>query len=130
MPAVPSPALPRQAMPSRAEPATCRREGSHNLCLVSQAATGRRGYSEIRLYANVLMTENRRLYAAIGYEKTGRGIDAGFERVFMCKRLSGPSTDTVLPVQKQLEAYNAREPRSRSPVSFPSITLYNATGKI
>jgi hypothetical protein len=69
------------------------------------------------------MIENRRLYAAIGYEETGRGIGAGFERVFMCKRLSGPSTDTVLPFQKQPEAYNAREPCSRSPVSFSSITL-------
>jgi hypothetical protein len=85
----------------------------------------RRGYSEIRLYTNVLMIENRRLYAAIGDEQTGRGIGSGFERVFMCKRLSGPSTDTVLPIQKQLEAYNAREPRSRRKSRFFSTNGRN-----
>jgi hypothetical protein len=33
------------------------------------------------------MTENPRLYAAIGYEETGRGYEAGYERVFMRKRI-------------------------------------------
>ena len=68
------------------------------LLVFAEAEAVRRGYSEIRLYTNVLMTENRRLYVAIGYEETGRGTGAGFERVFMRKRLSRPSTDTVLPV--------------------------------
>jgi len=49
----------------------------------------RRGYSEIRLYTHRTMTENQRLYAAIGYEETGRGSEAGYERVFMRKRLAG-----------------------------------------
>jgi hypothetical protein len=35
------------------------------------------------------MTENQRLYAAIGYEETGRATEAGYERVFMRKRLAG-----------------------------------------
>ncbi len=60
------------------------------MLVFAEAEAVRRGYSEIRLYTNVLMIENRRLYAAIGYKETGRGIGAGFERVFMCKRLSGP----------------------------------------
>jgi ribosomal protein S18 acetylase RimI-like enzyme len=47
----------------------------------------RRGYPEIRLYTHRLMTENQRLYASIGYEETGRGEEAGYERVFMRKRL-------------------------------------------
>jgi ribosomal protein S18 acetylase RimI-like enzyme len=49
----------------------------------------RRGYREIRLYTHQTMTENQRLYAAIGYEETGRGTEAGYERVFMRKRLAG-----------------------------------------
>jgi ribosomal protein S18 acetylase RimI-like enzyme len=47
----------------------------------------RRGYREIRLYAHQTMVENQRLYASIGYEETGRGTEAGYERVFMRKRL-------------------------------------------
>jgi len=45
------------------------------------------GYQEIRLYTHETMTENQRLYAAIGYEETGRGYEAGYERVFMRKRI-------------------------------------------
>ena len=45
------------------------------------------GYREIRLYTHQTMTENQRLYAAMGYEETGRGTEAGYERVFMRKRL-------------------------------------------
>jgi ribosomal protein S18 acetylase RimI-like enzyme len=47
----------------------------------------RRGYREIRLYTHRTMTENQRLYAAIGYEETGQGTESGYERVFMRKRL-------------------------------------------
>lgn len=80
------------------------------LLAFAEAEAMRRGYSEIRLYTNMLMTENRRLYAGTGYEETGRGTGgAGFERVFMSKRLSGLPTDIAAPVQKQLEAYNARD---------------------
>jgi hypothetical protein len=34
------------------------------------------------VYTNVLMNENRRLYAAIGYEEMGRGTGAGEELPF------------------------------------------------
>jgi|HubBroStandDraft_6_1064221.scaffolds.fasta_scaffold16145_2 ribosomal protein S18 acetylase RimI-like enzyme len=47
----------------------------------------RRGYREIRLYTHQTMVENQRLYATIGYQETGRGTEAGFDRVFMRKLL-------------------------------------------
>src|SRR5215831_2585856 len=47
----------------------------------------RRGYHEIRLYTHQTMVENQRLYKLIGYEETGRGTQAGYDRVFMRKRL-------------------------------------------
>ena len=47
----------------------------------------RRGYREIRLYTHQTMIENQRLYAALGYEETGRATQAGYDRVFMCKQL-------------------------------------------
>ena len=59
------------------------------LLAFAEAEAMRRGYSEIRLYTHETMTENQRLYAAIGYEETGRGTDDGYERVFMRKKLGG-----------------------------------------
>ena len=47
----------------------------------------RRGYREIRLYTHQTTVENQRLYASIGYQETGRGTEAGFDRVFMRKPL-------------------------------------------
>ena len=47
----------------------------------------RRGYREIRLYTHQTMVENQRLYVSIGYEETGRGSEAGYNRVFMRKQL-------------------------------------------
>ena len=68
------------------------RQGSglgRRLLAFAEAEAVRRGYREIRLYTHRTMTENQRLYAAIGYEETGRGTEAGYERVFMRKRLAG-----------------------------------------
>ena len=42
---------------------------------------------KIRLYMHQTMVENQRLYALIGYEETGRGTEAGYDRVFMRKQL-------------------------------------------
>jgi ribosomal protein S18 acetylase RimI-like enzyme len=67
------------------------RQGSglgRRLLAFAEAEAARRGYREIRLYTHETMTENQRLYAAIGYEETGRGTEAGYERVFMRKRLT------------------------------------------
>jgi hypothetical protein len=33
------------------------------------------------------MVENQRLYASIGYQETGRAAEAGYDRVYMRKRL-------------------------------------------
>ena len=51
----------------------------------------RRGYDEIRLYTHETMVENVRMYAKLGYEETGRGEQAGYDRVFMRKVLRGDS---------------------------------------
>jgi GNAT superfamily N-acetyltransferase len=59
------------------------------LLAFAEAEAVRRGYNEIRLYTHQKMTENQRRYAALGYEETARGTDAGYERVFMRKRLAG-----------------------------------------
>lgn len=47
----------------------------------------RRGFRELRLYTHVSMTENVVLYTRLGFEETHRGKQAGFQRVFMRKRL-------------------------------------------
>jgi len=59
------------------------------LLAFAEAEALRRGYREIRLYTHQTMVENQRLYASIGYEETGRGTAAGYDRVFMRKRLRG-----------------------------------------
>jgi GNAT superfamily N-acetyltransferase len=45
----------------------------------------RAGHAELRLYTHVLMHENIALYARLGWQETGRGEQAGFQRVFMRK---------------------------------------------
>jgi len=57
------------------------------LLAFAEAEALRRGYREIRLYTHQTMVENQRLYASIGYQETGRGTEAGFDRVFMRKLL-------------------------------------------
>ena len=53
----------------------------------AEAEALRCGYREIRLYTHQTMLENQRLYASIGYEETGCGTEAGYDRVFMRKQL-------------------------------------------
>lgn len=61
------------------------------LLAFAEAEALRRGYREIRLYTHQAMVENQRLYASMRYEETGRGTEAGYDRVFMRKRLQvGP----------------------------------------
>ena len=57
------------------------------LLAFAEAEALRRGYREIRLYTHQTMVENQRLYASIGYVETGRGTEAGYDRVFMRKQL-------------------------------------------
>jgi ribosomal protein S18 acetylase RimI-like enzyme len=68
------------------------RQGSglgRRLLAFAELEAVRRGHREIRLYTQQTMTENQRLYAAVGYEETGRGTADGYDRVFMRKRLAG-----------------------------------------
>src|SRR5260370_29559481 len=57
------------------------------LLAFAEAEALRRGYREIRLYTHQTMVENQRLYASIGYEDTGRGTEAGYNRVFLRTQL-------------------------------------------
>lgn len=43
---------------------------------------------ELRLYTNVVLVENIRLYERFGYRETGRRIGSDFERVYFSKRLT------------------------------------------
>ena len=45
------------------------------------------GLTELRLYTNEAMTENRALYARLGYRETGRRGESGFRRVYFSKAL-------------------------------------------
>jgi ribosomal protein S18 acetylase RimI-like enzyme len=48
-------------------------------------------YAELRLYTHATMTENIALYTRLGFHETGRGREAGYDRVFMTKPLGGKS---------------------------------------
>jgi ribosomal protein S18 acetylase RimI-like enzyme len=45
------------------------------------------GLREIRLFTNVLMTENLDYYSKIGYFEYDRRTEDGYDRVFMKKKL-------------------------------------------
>lgn len=47
----------------------------------------RGGFAELRLYTHATMTENIALYRRLGFRETGRGHEAGYDRVFMTRRL-------------------------------------------
>ena len=53
----------------------------------AEAEAARRGYGELRLYTHESMTENIALYGRLGWAETGRALQAGFERVFMRKKV-------------------------------------------
>jgi len=60
------------------------------LVAFAESEARRRGHAELRLYTHEMMTENIALYTRLGFRETGRGCEAGYDRVFMAKRLVSP----------------------------------------
>ena len=58
------------------------------LIAFAEAEARRLGFTELRLYTHEKMTENIALYKRLGFVETGRGHQAGYDRVFMTKRLA------------------------------------------
>ena len=57
------------------------------LAAFAEEKAAEHGMPEIRLYTNEKMHENLDIYARLGFEETGRGLDGGYRRVFMRRRL-------------------------------------------
>ncbi|MBS4045420.1 MAG: GNAT family N-acetyltransferase [Alphaproteobacteria bacterium] len=53
----------------------------------AEAQALERGLKQVRLYTNALFTENRKLYAHLGYAETGTDVYEGRELVHMAKSL-------------------------------------------
>jgi ribosomal protein S18 acetylase RimI-like enzyme len=68
-------------------PAAQGRGHGRALIAYAEAEARRRGCTELRLYTHVLMTENRALYARLGFRETGRVSEKGYDRVYMAKTL-------------------------------------------
>jgi GNAT superfamily N-acetyltransferase len=64
-----------------------RRGYGRRLMAFAEAEAVRQGHREIRLYTHAVMAENIALYGRLGYEVTGRGTQAGYDRVFMRKQI-------------------------------------------
>jgi ribosomal protein S18 acetylase RimI-like enzyme len=58
------------------------------LIAFAEAEARRYGFVELRLYTHVTMVENIALYTRLGFVETGRRHEAGYDRVFMTKRLA------------------------------------------
>jgi GNAT superfamily N-acetyltransferase len=63
------------------------------LIAFAEAEARRLGFTELRLYTHERMTENIALYTRLGFVETSRGRDAGYDRVFMAKRLGKSGSD-------------------------------------
>ena len=56
------------------------------LIAFAEAEARRLGFTQLRLYTHEKMTENIALYKRLGFVGTGRGHQAGYDRVFMTKQ--------------------------------------------
>ena len=62
----------------------CQGDGLGRRLIDHAAAQARRLHlPALRLYTNVLMSENLAMYAHIGFVETHRAIEKGFDRVYM-----------------------------------------------
>jgi len=59
------------------------------LMAFAEARARSAGIGAIELYTNLAMTENLAFYSRLGYRETGRRSEAGFQRVYFKKTLSG-----------------------------------------
>jgi ribosomal protein S18 acetylase RimI-like enzyme len=75
------------------------------LIAFAESEARRLGYSELRLYTHETMTGNIALYTRLGFRETGRGREAGYDRVFMAKRLVG-SNPGALPSKRRSIFHN------------------------
>ena len=57
------------------------------LIAFAEAEARRLGFAELRLYTHQKMTENIGFYKRLGFDETGRGCEAGYDRVFMRKQV-------------------------------------------
>ena len=55
------------------------------LITFAEAEARRQGFRELRLYTNAKMVENIAMYKHLGWEEIGRGLQDGYNRVFMRK---------------------------------------------
>jgi ribosomal protein S18 acetylase RimI-like enzyme len=59
------------------------------LIAFTEAEAKARGFTEIRLYTNEVMTENLGLYTRLGFLETHRVEEKGYKRIYMRKMLDG-----------------------------------------
>lgn len=57
------------------------------LVAFAESEARRRGYDEIRLYTHFVMADNVAYYENLEWEETHRGEQAGYQHIFMRKRL-------------------------------------------
>jgi N-acetylglutamate synthase-like GNAT family acetyltransferase len=55
----------------------------------AEARARQEGVDDLQLLTNELMTDNRAMYAHLGWEETDRRDEEGFSRVYFRKRLRG-----------------------------------------
>jgi ribosomal protein S18 acetylase RimI-like enzyme len=65
------------------------------LIAFAESQARRLGYGELRLYTHERMTANIALYTRLGFRETGRGREAGYDRVFMTKRLDSSNPGSL-----------------------------------